>query len=227
MACRRSTPTAVFRSSHGAHVHAAHRGVPGERGARAVPLDDPPELVDVVGQTLGWHRRVFDERVGALGAGRAHEQRQRGAAQLPGLGQGGRIGKEDGGARAQVWGATAAQAVEAGKALVARALVFDQQHGRVVAVEDGAEAREALQVGRAAQRRQVDELDGRGPRRQDGEVGLERGAQAGEGERRPAAATRAARRAAPRVSVNSSSVPSEPASRRARLGCGSSSSGRL
>ena len=44
------------------------------------------------------------------------------------------------------------------------ALVLDEQHRRVAAVQDRPEARESPQVGRAAQRHEVDELDGRRPR---------------------------------------------------------------
>ena len=70
---------------HGAHVHAAGRGVAGERSAHAVGRDDALKLVDEVGEALRRHRRVLDERGGALDARRAHEQGQRRAAQLPGL----------------------------------------------------------------------------------------------------------------------------------------------
>ena len=165
------------------HVHAAGRGMAGERGAGAVPGHDLLEVVDEVGQPLDGHGGVLDERGRPLHPGRAHEQRQRGAAELPRLGHLCRVGERQREGRAEL-GLEAAQPRQAGLRLVDAPLVLDQQHAGVVAIEDGGQPREPAQVRRAAQRRQVDQLDRRRPGAQDGEVGLQRRTQAGEGQRR-------------------------------------------
>ncbi len=168
---------------HGPDVQASGGRVAGEAGPRAVSGDDPLEVVDEAGQPLGRHGRVLHERRRALRARRAHEERQDGTAQGRRLGEVGGLLEPDL-LRGAELGGEHAQPREAGKRLVIAPLVLDGEHGRVVAGEQARHAPERGDVGRPAQRREVEELD-RGRRGlQDGEVRLERGAQGGERERR-------------------------------------------
>ena len=175
---------------HGPEVQAPGRRVAGEAGAGAVRRDDPLQVGDERGQPLGSHRRVLDERRRTLRPRRAHEQRQGGAAQSGRLGQvlgrlepGRPVGAELAGERPQ--------AGEAGERLLLAALILDGEHRGVVAVEQRRHTPERGDVGRPAQRGEVEELDRRRPGLEDGEVRLQRGAERRERERRAHAPGRA------------------------------------
>ena len=164
-------------------VQAPGGRVAGEAGAGAVRRDDLLQVGHEVGEPLGRHGRVFHERRRALGPRRAHEERQGGAAQGRRLGQVGSLlepgllgGAELAGKRAQ--------ARQPGESLLCAALVLDGEHGGGVAGQHRRHAPEAREVGRPAQRREVEELDRRWAGLEDGDVRLERRAQGGERERR-------------------------------------------
>ena len=154
----------------------------GERGAHAVLGDDALEVVDEVAQALGGDRRVLDERGRPLGARRAHEQRQDGAA------QGGRLGKRGGSSVGDAAPRRGSATRACRRARPSRASSSSPWYSTVSiacssrrgAAQDGRRRR----VRRAAQRRQVEQLDRRRARPQDGDVGLESAAQAGEGQGR-------------------------------------------
>ena len=77
-----------------------------------------------------------------------------------------------------------AQPRQAGERLVVVSLVLHREHGGVVAVQQRRHAAVLGQVGSPAERREVEELDRRRPGLEDGDVGLERGAERREREGR-------------------------------------------
>ena len=187
--------------------------------------DEGLEVLDEGGETLRRHGGVLDERGRPFGAGRAHEQRQGGAAQGAGLCQRGRLG-EVGDLHGSEVGDERAQARETLVRLVLLALVLDGEHAPARRPQERRHARVGGELGRRAQRHQIEQLDRGRPGGEDGHVGVERGAQGGEGER-GADPQPGPRSSATSSSANSASVPSEPARSRAGFGAGASSSRRL
>ena len=140
-----------------------------------------PGGLDEARQALGRDGRVFDERGRALRAGGAHEQRQHRASQgAASASESAPPGHRPAHAELAV---DRAQPAEAGAGLVLAALVLDGQHRLFVAAEQRLHAPEVRQVGGAAQRLQVEELDGGRAGGEDGDVGLQGAAQGGEGQR--------------------------------------------
>ena len=91
--------------------------------------------------------------------------------------------------RAEVAGQRA-QAVEPGARLVPAALVLDGEQRPLLAGKQRRHAGEAGEVGRRPQRLEVEQLDRRRAGLEDGDVGLQGGAQGDEGQRRPGARRR-------------------------------------
>ena len=155
------------------HVQAARRGVTGEGGARAVRAHQRLELGHELGQALGRDGGVLDEGRRAFGAGRAHEQRQHGAAQGRRLRERRRRLQPLDPGRAEL-GGHGAQAAQPCARLVLRALVLDRQHRALRAGHQRRHARVGLEIRRRAKRFEVEQLDRRRAGLEDRDVGLQR-----------------------------------------------------
>ena len=164
-------------------VKAAGGGMPGERGAHAVFGDDALEVGDEGAQALGGDRGVLDERGRPLGARRAHQQRQDGAAQGGRLGERGGVRQVDDLHRGELRD-QGPQARQTFARLVLLALVLDSQHRLLFPGQERRETGVGGQPGRGAQRWQVEQLHRRRARLQDGDVGLESLPEGGEGQGR-------------------------------------------
>ena len=178
-----ATPAAVLRSSIGRRCRQPADACPVKLARVPCAREDALEVGDEAGQALRGDGGVFDEGRRALRAGRAHEQRQHGAPQRRGVGQGRRLLQPDDLGGAERAGQRA-QPRQAGARLVVVSLVLDREHGGVVAVQQRRHAAVLGQVGSPAERREVEELDRGRPGLEDGDVGLERGAERRERERR-------------------------------------------
>ena len=146
------------------------------------PAKQRPERVGEVRQALRGHGRVLHERRGALGAGRAHEQRQHRAAQRGSFGQRLWFAQPGEGRGAQLW-SQQTQALQPVARLVFLALVLHGEHGRLGAGQQRRHAPEGGEVGGAAQRLQVEQLHGGWRGSQDGGRGLQGAAHRGERQR--------------------------------------------
>ena len=185
-----ATPPAVLRSRNGRRCRQPAEACPVKLARTPCEASKLWRSVTNAGQALRRHRGVLDERRRALRARRAHEQRQYGAPQRGGVGQ--RVGVlQPDDLRCAERCRKRTQPSKPGVRLVVAALVLHREQSGVGPVEHCRQAAILREVGRAAQRREVEELHSRRPGVEDRDVGLEGGLQRGERERRAHATCRA------------------------------------